>query len=118
MEPGTPTDTQMPFELDDASDYCLRYYYELAAHAIRSVSRRSGDVGASDENAKEEKILLRTESQVAPHGGELIDRVVPEDERRERSIEAAGLPRVSLGPRTLSDLQMISTGVFSPLEGF
>ncbi len=33
-------------------------------------------------------------------------------------MEAAGLPRVALGPRTLSDLQMISTGVFSPLEGF
>ncbi len=33
-------------------------------------------------------------------------------------MEAAGLPRVPLGPRTLSDLQMISTGVFSPLEGF
>ena len=62
--------------------------------------------------------MLRTESQIAPHGGELIDRVVPEDERRERTMEAAGLPRVSLGPRTLSDLQMISTGVFSPLEGF
>ena len=33
-------------------------------------------------------------------------------------MEAAGLPRVPLSPRALSDLQMISTGVFSPLEGF
>ena len=65
-----------------------------------------------------EKILLRTESAIAPHGGELIDRVVPEAERRERSMEAAELPKVPLSPRALSDLQMISTGVFSPLEGF
>ncbi|HEX5699569.1 MAG TPA: hypothetical protein VFX77_02895, partial [Rubrobacter sp.] len=118
IEPATRRDPELPPELEDAYEYCLPYYYELAAHAIPSVSRRSADVGASDDNAKEEKILLRTEIQVAPHGGELIDRVVPEDERRERSIEAAGLPRVPLGPRTLSDLQMISTGVFSPLEGF
>ena len=67
---------------------------------------------------RKEKILLRTESQIAPHGGELVDRVVPEEERRERSMEAVGLPKVPLSPRALSDLQMISTGVFSPLEGF
>ena len=32
--------------------------------------------------------------------------------------EAAELPKVPLGPRTLSNLEMISTGVFSPLTGF
>ena len=47
-----------------------------------------------------------------------MDRTVPAEERQERLREAAELPRVSLGPRTISDLQMISTGVFSPLEGF
>ena len=31
---------------------------------------------------------------------------------------AQELPKVTLGPRTLSDLEMISTGVFSPLTGF
>ena len=33
-------------------------------------------------------------------------------------MEAAGLTKVPLSPRAQSDLQMISTGVFSPLEGF
>ena len=116
IKPATRRDPELPEELEAAYEYCLPYYYELAAHAIPSVSRRSGDVGR--KNGKEERILLRTESQIAPHGGELVDRVVPEDERRERSMEATGLQRVQLGPRTLSDLQMISTGVFSPLEGF
>jgi sulfate adenylyltransferase len=107
----------LPEEIQEAYEFCLPYYYELAAHAIPSVARRPGRDGDL-KNGREGKVLLETETQIAPHGGELVDRVVPEDERRERAREAAALPRVPLGPRTLSDLQMISTGVFSPLEGF
>ena len=53
-----------------------------------------------------------------PHGGELVDRRAPEGERAERLEAAQGLSKVVLGPRALSDLEMISTGVFSPLKGF
>src|SRR5918999_6120174 len=53
-----------------------------------------------------------------PHGGSLVERRVPEDEREERKGRAEGLRKVALGPRTLSDLEMVSTGVFSPLTGF
>jgi sulfate adenylyltransferase len=116
IEPAERLDPELPEELEAAYEHCLPYYYELAAHAIPSVARRSA-VGRTEVDDKE-KILLRTETQIAPHGGELIDRVVPEEERRERSMEAAGLQKVPLSPRALSDLQMISTGVFSPLEGF
>ncbi len=62
--------------------------------------------------------MLTKSDVIAPHGGTLVDRAVSAEERQERLGEAAELPRVSLGPRTISDLQMISTGVFSPLEGF
>src|ERR671917_1804147 len=55
---------------------------------------------------------------IGPHGGELVDRRVPESERAERLQKAEELPKVALGPRALSDLEMISTGVFSPLTGF
>ena len=55
---------------------------------------------------------------IVPHGGELVDRRVPESERAERLQKAEELPKVVLGPRALSDLEMISTGVFSPLTGF
>ena len=62
--------------------------------------------------------MLTKNDVIAPHGGSLVDRTVPVEERQERLREAAELPKVFLGPRTISDLQMISTGVFSPLEGF
>jgi len=62
--------------------------------------------------------LLTENDPIAPHGGILVDRRAPEDERKERLEEASRLPRLRLGPRALSDLEMISTGVFSPLEGF
>ena len=55
---------------------------------------------------------------IEPHGGELVDQRVPEGERTERLQKAEELPKVVLGPRALSDLEMISTGVFSPLTGF
>ncbi len=55
---------------------------------------------------------------IAPHGGTLVNRRAPTGERDDRLAKAAELPKVVVGPRTLSDLEMISTGVFSPLTGF
>ncbi len=55
---------------------------------------------------------------IQPHGGEIIDRRVPEGERAERLEKAGGLPKVAVDARALSDLEMISTRVFSPLTGF
>ena len=63
-------------------------------------------------------MMITKDGFVAPHGGRLVDRKVPAEERQERLREAAELPKVPLGPRALSDLEMISTGVFSPLTGF
>jgi sulfate adenylyltransferase len=55
---------------------------------------------------------------IAPHGGELVDRRAPGEQRGELLKRAEGLKKIWLGPRVLSDLEMISTGVFSPLTGF
>ena len=55
---------------------------------------------------------------IEPHGGELVDRMAPEDQREGLLQRAEGFTKVILGPRALSDLEMISTGVFSPLTGF
>jgi sulfate adenylyltransferase len=64
-------------------------------------------------------VTIRTEYVgIEPHGGELVDRRAPKDEREERKRQAQELTKVTLGPRAISDLEMISTGVFSPLTGF
>ncbi len=63
-------------------------------------------------------MMITQDGFIAPHGGHLVDRKVPAEERHERLRETEELPKVFLEPRALSDLQMISTGVFSPLKGF
>jgi sulfate adenylyltransferase len=55
---------------------------------------------------------------IPPHGGELVDRMAPEEQRDELLRRAEGFTKITVGPRALSDLEMISTGVFSPLTGF
>lgn len=55
---------------------------------------------------------------VAPHGGTLIDRLVPEDEAAALRERARALPRLALDARELADLELIATGAASPLTGF
>jgi len=56
---------------------------------------------------------------ITPHGGaELVDRTVPAPERAAVRAHAAKLPVIALGARELADLEMLSTGAFSPLTGF
>jgi sulfate adenylyltransferase len=55
---------------------------------------------------------------IAPHGGVLIDRMVPESDRPAALAYAATLPQVRLQPRELADLEMIGVGALSPLTGF
>ncbi len=55
---------------------------------------------------------------IAPHGGTLIDRLASPTQRQEFADKAEFLPRVSLSARSLSDLQMMAIGAFSPLTGF
>lgn len=53
-----------------------------------------------------------------PHGGRLINRFVDEKEVERFSQKAATLNTIVLNTREISDLELIATGVFSPLEGF
>lgn len=55
---------------------------------------------------------------VEPHGGKLIDKVVPLSKREQTRERAAKLITVKLSNEKLMEVQNIAHGVFSPLEGF
>jgi sulfate adenylyltransferase len=55
---------------------------------------------------------------IRPHGGRLIDRTVSGEDRARLAREAGRMPQVALNQRELADLEMISIGAMSPLEGF
>ncbi|MGK7876418.1 MAG: sulfate adenylyltransferase [Xenococcaceae cyanobacterium] len=55
---------------------------------------------------------------IAPHGGQLINRIATPAERQEFLDQADHLPKVQLDHRATSDLVMIAIGGFSPLNGF
>ncbi len=55
---------------------------------------------------------------IAPHGGELINRIASPEQKADFLSQAETLPRVTLDERAESDLQMIAIGGFSPLTGF
>ncbi len=54
----------------------------------------------------------------APHGGKLINLLVPQRERQALKQHSSTLPWWDLGPRQMCDLEMLLCGAFSPLEGF
>lgn len=62
--------------------------------------------------------MVRTLKAISPHGGQLINRLVSEQQRQEFLSKADFLPRVQLTERSLSDLELIAIGGFSPLTGF
>lgn len=57
-------------------------------------------------------------SMIQPHGGELINRLVPESEREAVLQEAKQYPVIPIDKRAISDLDLIAIGAFSPLTGF
>ncbi len=56
---------------------------------------------------------------ITPHGGgPLVDLAAPAGERAALGAAAAKLPLITLNARDLADLEMLSTGAFTPLTGF
>src|SRR3954471_3325358 len=55
---------------------------------------------------------------VAPHGGALIDRIVPPADEPGLRETAAASPSLVLDARELADLELIAVGAASPLRGF
>ena len=55
---------------------------------------------------------------IPPHGGKLVDRVLKGAARDEILAGLKCLPQLTIDDDTVSDVENIATGVFSPLEGF
>jgi sulfate adenylyltransferase len=55
---------------------------------------------------------------IAAHGGTLVNRLVTGERREELLKEAARLNKVAINAWTISDLDLIGVGAFSPLTGF
>lgn len=53
-----------------------------------------------------------------PHGGKLIQRVVPADKREAEIARARALPSIRVDLEAAITIEMITTGVLSPNEGF
>jgi sulfate adenylyltransferase len=58
------------------------------------------------------------DTTIAPHGGDLVDLLVPEGRREAIRAEADHLPKLVVNARELSDLEMLTVGALSPLRGF
>ena len=57
------------------------------------------------------------QDSIAAHGGQLVDRIATTAQRQEFLDKADHLPVVQIDQRTVSDLEMIAIGGFSPLTG-
>lgn len=62
--------------------------------------------------------MARVVGSIAPHGGQLVNRVLRGSLREAALERAQTFPQVQLTPMAVSDLEMIAVGALSPLTGF
>lgn len=55
---------------------------------------------------------------ILPHGGSLVNRLAAGEERERLLTQAKELQSISINTWTISDLDLIGVGAFSPLTGF
>src|SRR5690606_356909 len=69
-------------------------------------------------SARENSALNFDSYPQQPHGGVLVDQVVPEAQRESETARARTLPSIRIDLEAAITLEMIATGVLSPIRGF
>jgi sulfate adenylyltransferase len=57
-------------------------------------------------------------ASIKPHGGELVNRIAEGADRERLLQESVGLQAITVDNWTISDIDLIGVGAFSPLTGF
>jgi len=55
---------------------------------------------------------------IQPHGGKLVERILKGDQKKDALESSKGWPKIKLNAESVSDIENITSGVYSPLEGF
>jgi sulfate adenylyltransferase len=55
---------------------------------------------------------------IRPHGGKLVERTLGPNHKKQALEESKGWPKITLNAESISDVENIANGVYSPLEGF
>ncbi|WP_052340014.1 sulfate adenylyltransferase [Gorillibacterium massiliense] len=66
----------------------------------------------------EQEQPVKAEETIKPHGGVLINRLASAEDRERFLKQAEGLDKIAINKWTVSDLDLIAVGAFSPLNGF
>jgi sulfate adenylyltransferase len=62
---------------------------------------------------------MKKKTIIQPYGGKLIDLIIQQKDKRQDLLKKINrLPSIQLSPRSMCDLELLSTGAFSPLQGF
>ncbi len=61
---------------------------------------------------------MSTTETIPPHGGKLVNLLLEKHQADRAAEECQHLPKVFIGRRELSDLEMLAVGALSPLTGF
>jgi sulfate adenylyltransferase len=64
------------------------------------------------------EVILAMTQTISPHGGALINRLVAQEDREQILQQAAVYKQIKVNTWTISDLDLIAVGAFSPLTGF
>jgi sulfate adenylyltransferase len=61
---------------------------------------------------------MKPDYPIPPHGGTLVNPILTGEARDAAKARATGLTKIALAPVNLADLELIASGIVSPLTGF